>query len=152
VARAVLVGADGALYAGGGAFLIAFGLSVYVWPNTPASNIPGGLVLAGVGVLSGLVAVFRIWQVAGALRHGDAQVAQVVDAEVGRARIYGTPWGEPIRIRRMPIAARGTYRLTSSSETGHFYMQQRWATALQPGSRMWVLRKNGRDVLYAPVS
>jgi hypothetical protein len=133
-------------------FLIAFGLSVYVWPNTPASNVPGGLVMVGAGVLSGLVAVFRIWKVAGALRQGDAQVAEVVDAEVGRARIYGTPWGEPMGTRTRPIAARGTYRLNSSGETGPYYMQQRWATKLQPGTRIWVLRDNGRDFLYAPVS
>ncbi|HEX9100418.1 MAG TPA: hypothetical protein VF956_13100 [Candidatus Dormibacteraeota bacterium] len=152
VARTVLVGADGALYAGGGAFLIAFGLSVFVWPNTPASNIPGGLVMAGAGVLCGLVAVFRIWQVAGALRHGDAEVAEVVDAEVGRARLPGMPWGEPLRIRMVYMAARGTYLLTSSGETGGYYMQQRWALALQPGARIWVLRNHGRDVLYAPVS
>jgi hypothetical protein len=140
------------LYAGGGAFLIAFGFSVYVWPNTPASNIPGGLVIAGFGVLSGLVAVFRIWQVAGALRHGDAQVAEVVDGGVGAAPGSWMRWGETIRIQMMLVAAIGTYRLTNSGETGGYYIKQRWAIPLQPGSRFWVLRKNGRDVLYAPIS
>ncbi len=140
-------------YAGGGVLLIAFGLSVIVhaWHSAnPASDVPGGLVIVGLGVLSGLVAAFRIWQVAHALRHGDAQMAEVVDAEVGRARIYGTPWGEPMGTRMRPIAAKGTYRFTSSGETGRYYMQQRWATALQPGATIWVLRDNGRDVLFAP--
>lgn len=51
----------------------------------------------------------------------------------------------------MPIAARGTYRFIDTGDTGRYYMQQRWALALRPGDRMWVLRRAGRDVLYAPV-
>jgi hypothetical protein len=152
VARTVLVGADGALYAGGAVFLIAFGLSARVWPGTTPAGLRFGLVLAGLGVLSSLVAVFRIWQVARVLRHGDAQVAEVVDVKVGRARVFGTPWGEPIGTRSRQLAATGTYRLITSGETGGYYMKQRWATALKPGARILVLRHNGRDVLYAPLS
>jgi hypothetical protein len=139
------------MYAGGAVFLIAFGLSARVWPGTSTAGIRGGLVFAGLGVLISLVAVFRIWQVARALRRGDAYVAEVVDAQVGPARIYGTPWGEPMGTRTRPLAATGTYRLITSGEAGRYYMHQRWATALKTGARIWVLRYNGRDVLYAPL-
>ena len=45
------------------------------------------LVIQGIGALFGLLAAFRIWQVYGALRFGEAQAAEVVEARVGRARI-----------------------------------------------------------------
>ena len=78
-------------------------------------------------------------------------MAEVTDAEVGRARIYGTPWGEPLMAGGMtPIAARGTYRTIDTGQTHRYYMQQRWALALRPGDNMWVVRTQGRDVLYAP--
>ena len=153
VARAVLAGADCAIYAGGFVVLIVLSVLVQLWPSTPsASDGRVALVIQGIGVLFGLLASFRIWQVYGALRFGEAQAAEVVEARVGRARMYGTPWGEPMMSRGMPIAALGTYRLTDTGETGHYYMQQWWATALRPGQRIWVLRRNGRDVLYAPVN
>ena len=107
--------------------------------------------LVAVGIACALLAVFRIWQVASVLRSGDAQVAEIVEAEAGPARIYGTPWGEPMGTRMQPSAARGSYRVISTGETCRYYMQQKWALALQPGMRIWVLRRNGRDVLYAPV-
>jgi hypothetical protein len=51
---------------------------------------------------------FRIWRVTSVLKTGKAYVAEVTNAEVGRARIYGTPWGEPLRVSPMtPIAAKG---------------------------------------------
>lgn len=78
-------------------------------------------------------------------------MAAITDAEIGTARIYGTPWGEPLMVGGMtPIAARGMYRIIETGETGAYYLQQRWALNLRPGDRIWVLRSNGRDVLYAP--
>lgn len=79
-------------------------------------------------------------------------MAEITEAEVGRARIYGSRWGEPMGTRIEPIAAKGGYRMINTGETGRYYMQQSWATALQPGARIWVLRRGGRDILYAPVN
>jgi hypothetical protein len=153
VVRAVLGGLDCAIYLGAALFLIAVGLAViaHALPSAnPSTDVPGGLVLAGLGVPSGLLAVFRIWQVTSVLRSGDAQMGEIVEAEVGPARIYGTPWGEPMGTRMQPIAARGTYRVISTGATGRYYMQQLWALSLQPGTAIWVLRRRGRDVLFAP--
>ena len=153
VARAVLAGADCAIYAAGGAALI--GLAVLVQLSAagpPAPNARVALVILGFGVLFGLLAAFRIWQVYLLVRFGDGQVVNVVQAEVGRARLSGSPWGEPMMSGGMPIAALGTYRFAASGETGHYYMQQWWAAALRPGQRLWVIRHRGRDVLYAPVT
>jgi hypothetical protein len=139
VVRAVVGGLDCAIYVGAALVLIAAGVAAAAW------------YLVAVGIACGLLALFRIWQVESVLQSGDAHMAEVVEAQVGRARIYGTPWGEPMGTRMQPIAARGSYRVISSGETGRYYMQQSWALALQPSMRIWVLRRNGRDVLYAPV-
>jgi hypothetical protein len=155
VAGAVLAGLDCAIYAAGSLILIAFGLSLMshaVPSSTPSSDVPTGWVIAALGALSGSLTVFRIWQVDRAMRQGDALMAEVVEAEVGRARFYGTPWGEPMGSGLQPVAARGAYRLDSTGEIGCYYLQQRWAAALRPGDRIWVLRSKGRDVLYAPVN
>ena len=136
--RAVLGGLDCEIYVGAALVLIVAGVAAAAWS------------LVAVGNACGLLVVFRIWQVASVLRSGDAQVADIVEAQVGRARIYGTPWGEPMGTRMQPSAARGSYRLVSTGETGSYYMQQSWALALQPGTQIWVLRRNGRDVLYGP--
>jgi hypothetical protein len=154
VIRAVVRGTDCAIYVGGTLVLIAFGLAViaHALPSANASSdVAGGWTIAGLGVLLALLPAYRIRQVSSALRGGDAELAEIVQAEVGRARIYGTPWGEPMGTRMQPIAAKGTYRLQRTGETGRYYLHQWWATALQPGARIWVLRRNGRDVLYAPV-
>jgi hypothetical protein len=139
VLRAVVGGLDCAIYVVATLVLIVAGVAATAW------------YLVAVGIGCALLAVFRIWQVERVLQSGDALMAEVVEAEVGRARIYGTPWGEPMGTRMQPIAARGSYRVISSGETGRYYMQQSWALALQPGMRIWVLRRNGHDVLYAPV-
>lgn len=149
VARAVLGGADCAIYAGCGVLFIALGLSFVtgVVPIEPAwSAVWGGLIVVGLGVVSTLVAVFRIWQVERALQIGDAQAAEVIQAEVGRPRPTGSLWGDP-----MATAVKGSYQLTGSREAGHYYMQQMWALGLRPGATIWVVRVNGRDVLYAPM-
>ena len=154
VVRVVVGGLDCAIYVGAALVLIAFGVAAmaHALPSAnPSTDVPGGLVIAGLGAASGLLAVFRIWQVESVLQSGDALMAEVVEAEVGRARIYGTPWGEPMGTRMQPIAARGSYRVISTGETGRYYMQQNWARASQPGTRMWVLRRNGHDILYAAV-
>lgn len=153
--QAVLSGVDCAIYAIGSLVLIGAGLVVAahaVPSSSRSSDVPGGLAILGLGLLCGLLPSFRVWQVARALREGDAHVADVIEAEVGSARIYGTPWGEPMGTRTRPIAAMGTYRLTDTGEGSRYYMQQWWATRLQPGARIWVLRRGGRDVLYAPVN
>jgi len=155
VVRAVLSGMDCAIYAIGSLVLLGFGLAVaaHALPSSSSSSdVPGGLAIVGVGVLCALLPSFRVWQVARALREGDAHVADVIEAGVGPARIYGTPWGEPMGTRTRPIAASGTYRITDTGESRRYYMQQWWATTLQPGARIWVLRRGGRDVLYAPVN
>jgi hypothetical protein len=154
VVRAVVSGLDCAIYVGAALVLIAFGVAImaHALPSAnPSTDVPGGLVIAGLGAASGLLAVFRIWQVESVLQRGDALMAEVVDAAVGPARIYGTPWGEPMGTRMQPIAARGSYRVDGTGETGRYYMQQSWALALQPGTQIWVLRRNGHDILYAPV-
>jgi hypothetical protein len=154
VVRAVLGGVDCAIYAGGAVVLIALGLAImaHALPSAnAASDVPGGRTIVGLGLLCSLLPAFRIWQVSRALESGDAELAEIVQPEVGRARIYGTPWGEPMGSRIQPMGAWGTYRLLRTGETGRYYMQQRWAAALQPGARIWVLRRNERDVLYAPV-
>ena len=154
VVGAVLTGVDCAIYGVASLVLIVFGLSVtsHLWPSTsPSFDTQAGVVIAGLGLLSGLLVAFRIWQVDQTLRFGDAQIGEVVDAQVGPARIYGTPWGEPMGTRLQPMGARGTYRLTTE-ETRRYYMQQQWAVALRPGDRVWVLRRNGRDILYAPLT
>ncbi len=153
--QAVLSGVDCSIYASGSLVLIGFGLAVaaHALPSgSRSSDVPGGLAIFGFGLLCGLLPSFRVRQVARALREGDAHLADVIEAEVGTARIYGTPWGEPMGTRTRPIAATGTYRLTDTGENGRYYMQQWWATRLQPGARIWVLRRLGRDVLYAPVN
>ena len=155
VVRAVLSGMDCAIYAIGSLVLIGFGLAVaaHVLPSSSSSSdVPGGLAIVGVGVLCALLPSFRVWQVARALREGDAHLADVIEAGVGPARIYGTPWGESMGTRTRPIAAMGTYRLTDTGESSRYYMQQWWATTVQPGARIWVLRRGGRDVLYAAVN
>jgi hypothetical protein len=153
--RAVLGGTDCAIYAGAAVVLIAFGLaaSSHALPSSnPSSDVNVGLVVAGIGILCALLPAFRIWRVANALKSGHGELAEVVDAQVGQARIYGTPWGDPmLGVSRLPIAARGTYRLERTGEAGQYYMQQRWATALRSGTRIWVLRMNQRDIVYAPV-
>ena len=154
VVGAVLTGVDCAIYGVASLVLIVFGLSVtsHLWPSTsPSFDTQAGVVIAGLGLLSGLLVAIRIWQVDQTLRFGDAQIGEVVDAQVGPARIYGTPWGEPMGTRLQPMGARGTYRLTTE-ETRRYYMQQQWAVALRPGDRVWVLRRNGRDILYAPLT
>jgi len=153
VVRAVLGGFDCAIYAGGAVVGIAFGLAIiaHVLPSSRGSaDGPTGAFILGLGLLSLLLPTYRIWQVDGALKNGDAQLAEVVEAEVSRARFYGTPWGEAMGTRMNPIAATGAYRLPTG-EMGRYYLQQWWATRLTPGARIWVLRRKDRVVLFAPV-
>jgi hypothetical protein len=154
IARAVLAGADCMIYAGSGVVFLGLGAALMI-THTGASGIqvrPSavGAVLPLVGILCLALAVFRIWRVAFALRQGDAHMAEISSAEVSSARLYGTPWGEPMMVMGRPIAARGEYRVTDTGETGRYYMQQNWALSLRPGDKLWVVRKGGRDVLYAP--
>jgi hypothetical protein len=155
VIRAVVGGMDCAIYVWGALAFIAFALTVmaHLFPSVSrSSDVWGGLTLVALGAFCSLLPIFRIRQVTRALRSGDAELAEIVQAEVGRARIYGTPWGDPMFGASMqPIAAKGTYRLLRTGETGGYYMQQWWATTLRPEARIWVLRRNGRDILYAPV-
>jgi len=155
VASVVLRGADCSIYAGAGIFFAIVGLFAVVTdggvpgPGVSQTAIGEGLIALGLLCLS--LASFRIWRVTSVLNAGEAHLAEVMTAAVGRARIYGTPWGEPLMMSPMtPIAARGTYRIVETGESGAYYMQQSWALGLRPGDRIWVLRSNHRDVLYAP--
>jgi hypothetical protein len=148
VAGAVLAGVDCAIYFVVGVFLVAMGwraLSLNVPLIAPA------LFAGGVALL--LLVAYRIWAVKRALEAGAAQLAEVTQTEAGTARLWGTPWGDLTGSRySAPVAARGTYRLMNTGETGRYYMQQSWALALVPGDTFWILRLEGRDVLYAPTS
>ena len=153
VVRAVLSGFDCAIYAGGAVVAIAFGVAAVanLLPSGSArGGGPAGVFILGLGLLALLLPVYRVWQVDGALKNGDAQLAEVVEAKVSRARFYGTPWGEAMGTRMNPIAATGAYRLPTG-EMGRYYLQQWWATRLTPGARIWVLRRKDRVVLFAPV-
>jgi hypothetical protein len=158
VARAVLAGLDGATYAVAGVFLSVIGLAVIT--GTPQrlgqpdnlvrpifENSWFGVGCLAAGVICLLLIGFRIWQVHQALRIGQAQVAEITEAQTGRARLTGTPWGDLI----WGNAARGNYQVQGATEAGHHYMQQRWALSLRTGDRIWILRLDGRDVLYAPI-
>jgi hypothetical protein len=155
IAWVVMSGVDCAIYVVSGAIFVAFAVVAIVAGPAPSGREVSvakiGAAFAVVGLLSLLLAAFRVWQVGSALRSGDACVATVTQAGVGRARIYGTPWGEPLFAGGAPIAARGAYQVIGSQD-GRYYMQQTWALKLQPGDRIWVLRRKGRDVLYAPVN
>jgi len=120
--------------------------------NPPA---PGwfAATLFAVGALAIALVAYRIWSVWRALETGEAQAVEIMRTEAGTARLLGTPWGDLAGGKfSAPPAARGTYQLPNTVETGSYYMQQRWALALHPGDTIWVVRVNGRDVLYAPKS
>src|SRR5438309_3970143 len=120
VVRAVLSGVDCAIHAIGSLVLIGFGLAVatHALPSSSSSSdVPGGLAIGGLGVLCALLPSFRVWQVACALREGDAHVSDIGEAAVRPARIYGTTWGEPMGTRTRPIAPSGTYRITDTGES-----------------------------------
>ena len=153
IVLAVLAGADCTIYAVSGLFFIALGVVIIMGdPGTSTRAVrpaAAGATFMLLGLLSLVLTAYRIWQVESSLREGEARLAEVGQAEVGRARLYGTPWGEPLFAAGVPIAARGTYQVIGTSESGHYYMQQSWALKLRPGDRIWVLRR-GRRVLYAP--
>jgi hypothetical protein len=151
----VLRGADCSIYAGVGIFFATLGLVAIATD----SGVPGpgirqtaiGEALIALGLLCLALASFRIWRVTSVLRTGEAYVAEVTNAEVGRARIYGTPWSEPLTVSpTTPIAAKGMYRIVGTGESAAYYMQQNWVLGLRPGDKIWVLRRDGRDVSCAP--
>jgi hypothetical protein len=151
VAGAVLGGIDCLIYLAGGVVLVAMGWRALNL-NPPAPGwLASALFIAGAAAI--VLVAYRIWDVSRALKIGDARVAQVMRTEAGIARLWGTPWGDLVGTKySAPRAARGTYQLANTGEIGGYYMQQRWALGLHPGDTIWVLRVNGRDVLYAPNS
>jgi hypothetical protein len=110
VIRALLGGVDCLIYFGGGLFFIGFGLVFGSSPDT----IWGGIGFLIVGLLTLSLGLFRIWQVERALRLGDAELAEVTEAQRGRARLTGTPWGDLMT----GVAARGGYRLLHAASVG----------------------------------
>jgi hypothetical protein len=146
-AEAVLTGIDCLIYSGTGLLFTVLG-------TVAASSTRGiGLVFLAAGLAELGLVVFRVWQVQLALVSGDALAAQVEQSSAGPPRVYGSLWGEPLTSRsRSPYASRGVYRIADTGETGGYYVQQRWAVALKPGDAIWVLRRRGRDVLYAPAN
>jgi hypothetical protein len=151
VAGAVLRGIDCAIYLVGGVFLVVLGWrALSLNPSGPGWFAPALFI---VGALAIALVAYRIWDVSRALKMGEARVAEIIRTEAGTARMWGTPWGDLAGSKfSAPPAARGAYRLANTGEIGSYYMQQRWALALQPGDTIWVMRVNGRDVLYAPSS
>lgn len=151
VAGAVLGGIDCVIYLVGGVFLVVMG-----WRALNVEPAPPGWFAAAlfvVGALAIVLVAYRIWDVWRALTTGEARVAEIMRTEAGYARLWGTPWGDLAGTKfSPPPAARGAYQLPNTGDTGSYYMQQRWALALHPGDAIWVLRVNGRDVLYAPKS
>ena len=86
-------------------------------------------------LLIGLAPVFHHYKLKNfqrQVKHFHFSPFRLAQAQVGRARIYGTLWGEPMGTRMQPIAASGSYRLLASGETGRYYMQQ-WAS---PAARL----------------
>jgi hypothetical protein len=151
VAGAVLGGIDCVIYLGGGVFLVLMGWrALTLNPPAPGWFAPTFFIL---GTLAIALVAYRIWDVWRALKTGEARVAEIMRTEAGTARLLGTPWGDLAGGKfSAPPAARGTYQLPNKGEIGSYYMQQRWALALHPGDTIWVLKVNGRDVLYAPRS
>ena len=81
----VLGGIDCAIYATAALLLIAFGVALiaHALPSrSPSSDSGTGLIVVGIGLLCALIPFFRVWQVARALREGDAEMAEVTQAEV----------------------------------------------------------------------
>jgi hypothetical protein len=153
ILRAVLGGADCAIYLASGVLFIVLGMYFNARGQSVSGKADwGGLMFIGAGVLLTSLAIFRLWQVEGALLNGDAEVAQVMLARWRWAPVIGSPWGEPVGKKGYPMVAHGTYQLIGSRESGEYSIQQAWALNLRPGNRIWVLRLDGRDVLYAPVS
>ena len=148
VIRAVLGGTDCAVFAGFAVAAVVFGLAVMAHLVTKG-GVTGGLAMFGVAVIFALPPAFRIWSLRRGLRAGDADVAEVVTAEVGPAQGRGTTWGD--RTGRIGNAAQGTYRLQRTGEMGAYYMQQQWALALRPGARIWVLPLDRLNIVFAPV-
>jgi hypothetical protein len=157
VAVVVAAGLDGVCYTAAGVISTAAGAAILIGvparlgePDNivrpAAESVWVGVVLLVIGLFFLALIGFRIWQVRQALATGAAELAEVTTAEAGLARLRGSLWGD----LAWGQAARGSYRMTQSSDTGRYYMQQRWALALQPGMRIWVVRLNGKDILYAP--
>ena len=146
VGIAVVRGLDGAIYATGGVFATFAGVILFY--TTSGIGFPISMVSVSAGLFCASLVIFRVIDVWRALRRGDALKVVATQTKVGRARIYGSLWGD----LTSGAAARGHYEELLTGASGEYYMQQRWAAALQPGTPMWVLRINGRDVLYAPAS
>jgi len=146
VARAVLGGFDCAIYAVFGVYATFNSIVLLIYTSGPGTPI--GYVSLAAGLASLGLVLYRITDVWNVLRRGDALVVEITQSEIGRGRPYGTPWGDIAT----PRAAEGDYEEVRSRAPGHFYMQQRWALELTAGMRMWVLRSNGRDMIFAPVS
>jgi len=144
VAMAVIRGLDGAIYATGGIFATLLGAILFY--NTSGIGMPISVASFVVGVFCIGLVILRIITVWSALRDGEALIVEVTEAEVGKARLYGTPWGD----LASGMAARGKYLDSETGIPGRYYMQQRWATHLEVGMQLWVLRQHGRDFLYAP--
>jgi len=144
VAMAVIRGLDGAIYATGGIFATLLGVILFY--TTSGVGTPISLASFVLGVFCIGLVTLRIITVWSALRDGEALIGEVTEAEVGKARLYGTPWGD----LASGMAARGKYLDPGTGITGRYYMQQRWAMHLEAGMQLWVLRQHGRDFLYAP--
>jgi hypothetical protein len=146
--RAVLGGTDCAVFAGFALAAIACGLGELLG-LLPNANAGAALTFAGVAAIFALPPAFRIWSVRRALRAAEADIAEVVTAQVGPVRGRGATWGD--RTGGIANAAEGTYRLQRTGAIAAYYMQQHWAMALRPGAWIWVLPLDRLNIVFAPV-
>jgi len=144
VALAVVRGLDGAILATGAIFVTPLGL--YLLLTKTGIGIPIALTCIASGLFCAAALLFRVVQVWRALATGESLVVEVTAAQRRRARLYGSLWGD----MSSGFAVGGSYRSSATGAEGSFYVQQQWAQGLRPGMAMWVVRLNGRDVLYAP--
>jgi hypothetical protein len=139
----LLRGLDCAIY--GGAAVVGITFGAWLMIALPMAWAWGLLAIA-VALVSGALVAFRTVHVYQALRNGQAFEADIISSSVGPARLTGTPWGDLVNGR----AVRGAYRIHGVDAIAEYYLQERWATSLQPGMKIWVITVNGRPALLAP--
>jgi len=140
---ALLSGLDCGIYSISALLFLALGaFSIIAQPGAPVL----GLLSFAAGVLSGSLVIVRFVHVRRALRTGAAVEAEIVRSAVGRVRLTGTPWGDLIN----GTAVRGSYQVGGVDSVRGYYLQERWARSLKPGTRIWVISVDGRPAFLAP--
>ena len=140
---ALLTGLDCAIYSISALLFLALG--AYSVIAQTGAIVLGWLSMAA-GVLSGSLVIGRYAHVRRALQRGGAVEAEIVRSAVGRVRLTGTLWGDLIN----GTAVRGSYKVNGVDSVGDYYLQERWARSLKPGTRIWVISVDGRPAFLAP--